>query len=1061
MLLNEDVLTELSFELLYENISYDELVFILTNFLTLKGNLNKNSIGFEATHLVFEYTTDIVQYYNLVNNKPKISNIDNTEIINKINWKEYTFSIEMLEVLLNESNDNIIDIAMDKFIETNKYEWKGKVLLIKDFKYRTKSGEVKLIENAEKDDVKTHLIITYAVLTEEEYNSTETTNKNNYNSNNKPSNGNKREYHTSPVNRNSQSIYTQPDWQYYEFKITDNVLNQFDLEKSVISFYEQELTVVSDNTPLLVQFKLRLEDGREENISFILKFYVQETIRMMILLNGFYSLKDHLLSQIKDSANKFRASHIIYQFKILSSEDNLEDLMLSLNKAYSFCHNLKISKYLERLNYTPIMTNKNNILKWNIFSYILEESILNKSQLEEAIYNFYSILLEKWLGERYALIQFKLRLCNNKYLDISFVLKLDNTEYNELKFLFVEFLSLKEHLIIDEKGNMKATHIIFKYAFTTSSLNESDASPDTNLLKVANTLSKLNGQRREYHTYTKSNHQQKNKSLIHTCFFNFTPPSVNKQMRNYSYIVKKQSLYQIDSPIVKDLINIVITEPMNSNTQLKIERYLKNQYQNYLINKQKLESDKIKPLNYNNLTGLLNKELHEYYEPLIKMIINFKSTVISTEKTELALIQDIILNSPDDFIISIMYGRLLRVFSNNGRLNKNTYSTNVYVDIGKELIENYIFNLYKKSLNITDPAKYVLSLKYPLSQWKKDNSELMDTLNDSTFQLNVGSLLVGWMKVLGLLDNKVIITSKTEKRNIVIIGKNLEKTLPKDLNKVPLLHLPNRIPMIVPPEPYSREFNTNVETLGGYLLNDIEYTDGIILENWKLAKNSLILKENIIYDMVNYASSVAFKVNTRVLDFILENNKNFNLIIDPDYIHPLSLKIKLTKSEKTQLESFYSKTDLEKNILGLAEIFRKVPKFYMPVRLDYRGRINVMSEYLKYQGSELAKALLLFAKGEKVNVSDELSINYLKIFGANCYGNKLGKLSFTDRIKWVEDNIQNIINFENGILISEAEDKLLFISFCFEFNNYLNALNNKLPYFVTHLPIQLDATCNG
>jgi DNA-directed RNA polymerase len=71
----------------------------------------------------------------------------------------------------------------------------------------------------------------------------------------------------------------------------------------------------------------------------------------------------------------------------------------------------------------------------------------------------------------------------------------------------------------------------------------------------------------------------------------------------------------------------------------------------------------------------------------------------------------------------------------------------------------------------------------------------------------------------------------------------------------------------------------------------------------------------------------------------------------------------------------------------------------MPVRLDYRGRINVMTEYLKYQGTELAKALLLFAEGEKVNISDQLSINYLKIFGANSFGNKIEKLSFSDRVK--------------------------------------------------------------
>jgi hypothetical protein len=87
------------------------------------------------------------------------------------------------------------------------------------------------------------------------------------------------------------------------------------------------------------------------------------------------------------------------------------------------------------------------------------------------------------------------------------------------------------------------------------------------------------------------------------------------------------------------------------------------------------------------------------------------------------------------------------------------------------------------------------------------------------------------MKTLGLLSNKVVTISKIEKRNIVIIGVKLEKALPKDISKVPLLRLPNRIPMIVPPKPYFRDKNTGVETLGGYLLNDVEYTDNVVLDN--------------------------------------------------------------------------------------------------------------------------------------------------------------------------------------------------------------------------------------
>jgi len=65
-------------------------------------------------------------------------------------------------------------------------------------------------------------------------------------------------------------------------------------------------------------------------------------------------------------------------------------------------------------------------------------------------------------------------------------------------------------------------------------------------------------------------------------------------------------------------------------------------------------------------------------------------------------------------------------------------------------------------------------------------------------------------------------------------------------------------------------------------------------------------------------------------------------------------------------------------------------------------------------------------------------------------------------VTWVDDNIDNILNYENNILVSKAEDKLLFLAFCMEFKRFYEFYNNEnLMEFHTYLPIQLDATCNG
>jgi DNA-directed RNA polymerase len=315
---------------------------------------------------------------------------------------------------------------------------------------------------------------------------------------------------------------------------------------------------------------------------------------------------------------------------------------------------------------------------------------------------------------------------------------------------------------------------------------------------------------------------------------------------------------------------------------------------------------------------------------------------------------------------------------------------------------------------------------------------------------------------LKLIKTEVKILAKDEKKSILVAGPDIVKLIPKfkKPGEFSILALPKRIPMIIPGKHYKMKGNNYLE-VGGYLLNGEEYTDEIILSNWELSSQSKLLDHNDIISMVNKINSVAFKINGNVLDFIVLNNDKYNFFTNVNYIHPLTLKQKLTLFEKRKLESFNSRKHLELNILGLATIFREVPCFYLPIRLDYRGRLYCVTEYLNYQGIELAKGLLLFSVEEKVNLTDDFAINYLKIFGANCFGNKLDKKSFNERIAWVDNNLEDIINFKNGVLLNKAENKILFLSFCFEFNKYIQAFNNKDSYFLSNLPIQLDASCNG
>jgi hypothetical protein len=74
--------------------------------------------------------------------------------------------------------------------------------------------------------------------------------------------------------------------------------------------------------------------------------------------------------------------------------------------------------------------------------------------------------------------------------------------------------------------------------------------------------------------------------------------------------------------------------------------------------------------------------------------------------------------------------------------------------------------------------------------------------------------------------------SKTEKRNYIFPSQVIVNLLDESKDYT-IKHLPLRIPMIVKPKLYERKLVDGKfkEILGGYLLNDEKYTDGIIIPN--------------------------------------------------------------------------------------------------------------------------------------------------------------------------------------------------------------------------------------
>lgn len=526
-----------------------------------------------------------------------------------------------------------------------------------------------------------------------------------------------------------------------------------------------------------------------------------------------------------------------------------------------------------------------------------------------------------------------------------------------------------------------------------------------------------------------------------TCFY--TPKTNNSRNINNSF--------SLGSPIYNNLNILLRDNPTNEETQRKIEQFLFD-YSYISLDEKSSKGFTIGGIDYSVINPSLSKILIDNEKYLIKLIHNFKNeylTIGNPQNDDITYkeLANILKYVQSKNVINILYGYLLKIISTYQRTDQNANSmVDICYNIGRNLVDYFYY------VNYTNIKLYKKDEIYYLSNWKSENKDILDKFEDSTVLFTIGSVLIGWLLTCKIVDKKTVTISKKEKTNVVLPTKMLTETIKDKI----VYNIPKKLPMIVPPKPYGEQM------LGGYLLNDEVTTDPLIKSKRTNKELSLIINPNVIYNVVNKVSCVGYKINKDVLNFIINHSNDFfkDEIIDPNYEHPLLKKQKLNKKEKVELDSFLSKKDLQENILGLASAYSNVPSFYLPINLDFRGRLNCIPEYLNYQSNPMAKSLLLFSKPEIIKKHNIQAINYLKLYGATCFG--LDKKSANERIKWVESNIKDIINFDNGVLIQKAKDKFLFIAFCYEYNRWLDCLiNNEVDVFETFLPIQLDATCNG
>ena len=157
-------------------------------------------------------------------------------------------------------------------------------------------------------------------------------------------------------------------------------------------------------------------------------------------------------------------------------------------------------------------------------------------------------------------------------------------------------------------------------------------------------------------------------------------------------------------------------------------------------------------------------------------------------------------------------------------------------------------------------------------------------------------------------------------------------------------------------------------------------------------------------------------------------------------------------------------------------------EFYQYMSADYRGRIYYDEPFLNYQGSDLARGILLFGKGKVMRQEDTY---WLAVHTATSYNQSydiseipdwceadyashlteeglesisVDKMTLNDRAQWTQENIQALITLgKNREFRPEAEKTVTFLACCVELYNYSITDGD----YISHLPIPIDGSNNG
>lgn len=271
-------------------------------------------------------------------------------------------------------------------------------------------------------------------------------------------------------------------------------------------------------------------------------------------------------------------------------------------------------------------------------------------------------------------------------------------------------------------------------------------------------------------------------------------------------------------------------------------------------------------------------------------------------------------------------------------------------------------------------------------------------------------------------------------------------------------------PCVVPPKPWTGVVGGGYWAKGRRPLPLIRLGSKSAVERYE----DVYMPE--VYDAVNIIQNTPWKVNKKVLDVVNMVEKLNNTPIDDiPQMEPLKPEEYAGETEeelkawKKAAAGIYRREKARQSrrlslsfIVNQANKFSQFKAIWFPYNMDWRGRVYAVPMF-NPQGNDMQKGLLTLAVGKPIGAD---GFKWLKVHGANCAG--VDKVTFEERIKWVEDNHDNIMAATKAPMDSiewwgKLDSPFCFLAFCFE---YAGVMHHGLSYSCS-LPIAFDGSCSG